>query len=197
MNDISLTSQLASPWGWIALRGLAAVCFGVMAFVWPELTLMALTVMWGAYVFLDGVLALMAAYRIRDQHKPVWPLVIVGLLGIAAGIVTFIWPDITAWSLLLLIAAWALVMGAFQIASAITIRKSIDNEWLLGLSGIVSMIFGIVMIMYPRAGALAVAWTIGAFAIPFGLLLITLGFRLRGYATMPESRTSNIPLRQN
>ena len=197
MNDISLTSQLASQWGWIALRGLAAVCFGVMAFVWPEPTLIALTVVWGAYVFLDGVLALMAAYRIRDQHKPVWPLVIVGLLGIAAGIVTFIWPDITAWSLLLLIAAWALVMGAFQIASAITIRKSIDNEWLLGLSGIVSMIFGIVMIMYPRAGALAVAWTIGAFAIPFGLLLIMLGFRLRRYATAPESRTSNIPLRQN
>ena len=197
MNDVSLRSQLARQWGWIALRGLAAVSFGVMAFVWPEPTLIALTVVWGAYVFLDGVLALMAAYRVRDQHKPVWPLVIVGVLGIAAGIVTFIWPDITAWSLLLLIAAWALVMGAFQIASAITIRKSIDNEWLLGLSGIVSMIFGVVMIAYPRAGALAVAWTIGTFAIPFGLLLIMLGFRLRGYANLPESRTNSIPLRQN
>ena len=123
----------------------------------------------------------MAAFRIRDQRKPLWPLVIVGLLGIAAGIVAFIWPDITAWSLLLLIAAWALVMGAFQIASAITIRKSINNEWPLGLSGIISMIFGVVMIAYPRAGALAVAWTIGTFAIPFGLLLIMLGFRFRRY----------------
>ena len=197
MSDISMTSQLASQWGWIALRGLAAVSFGVMAFVWPELTLIALTLVWGAYVFLDGVLALMAAYHIRRHRKPLWPLVIVGLLGIAAGTVTFVWPDITAGSLLLLIAAWALVMGAFQIASAITIRKSIDNEWLLGLSGIISIIFGVVMIAYPRAGALAVAWTIGTFAIPFGLLLIMLGFRLRGYSTLPESRTTNIPLRQN
>ena len=197
MNDVSLRSQLARQWDWITLRGVVALGFGVMAFVWPEPTLIALTRVWGAYVFLDGVLALMAAYRIRDQRKPLWPLLIVGVLGIAAGIVAFIWPDISAWSLLLLIAAWALVMGAFQIASAITIRKSIDNEWLLGLSGIISMIFGVVMIAYPRAGALAVAWTIGTFAIPFGLLLIMLGFRLRRYSMVPESRTNNIPLRQN
>jgi uncharacterized membrane protein HdeD (DUF308 family) len=197
MNDVYFRSQLASQWGWIALRGLAAVSFGVMAFVWPEPTLVALTLVCGAYVFVDGVIVLMAAFRIRDQHRPLWPLVIVGVLGVAAGAVTFVWPDITALSLLLVIAAWALVMGAFQIASAIHIRKTIDNEWMLGLSGVVSMIFGAMIFFYPQAGALAVAWMIGAFAIPFGLLLIMLGFRLRRYATLPESRTINIPLRQN
>jgi uncharacterized membrane protein HdeD (DUF308 family) len=197
MNDVSLPSQLASQWIWISLRGLAALSFGVMAFVWPEPTLVALTLVWGAYVFVDGVLALIAAFRIRDQDKPVWPLIIVGLLGIAAGAVTFVWPDITALSLLLLIAAWALVMGAFQIASAIHIRKTIDNEWMLGLSGVVSMIFGAVIIFYPQAGALAVAWMIGAFAIPFGVLLIMLGFRLRSYAMLRELRSNHIPLRQH
>ncbi len=197
MSNVSFPSQLASQWGWIALRGIAALSFGVMAFVWPEPTLVALTLVCGAYVFIDGIFALMAAFRIRDQHKPLWPLVIVGLLGVAAGVVTFVWPDITALSLLLLIAAWALVMGAFQIASAIHIRKTIDNEWMLGLSGVFAMIFGAVIIFYPQAGALAVAWMIGAFAIPFGLLLITFGFRLRRYAMLPESRPNNIPLRQN
>jgi uncharacterized membrane protein HdeD (DUF308 family) len=197
MNDVSFRSQLASQWGWIALRGLAALTFGVMAFVWPEPTLIALTFVWGAYAFFDGVLTLIAVFRIWEQRRPHWPLIIVGLLGITTGIVSFIWPNITAVSLLLLIAVWALTMGVFQIASAIHIRKSIENEWLLGLSGLVSIIVGLVIIVYPQAGALAVAWMIGAFAIPFGLLLIAFGFRLRSYVTLPEPGTSNSPLHQN
>jgi uncharacterized membrane protein HdeD (DUF308 family) len=197
MNDVSLSAQLARQWGWIALRGLVAVTFGVMAFVRPEPTLIALTLVWGAYVFVDGVLVLIAAFRIWDQRTTHWPLIFVGLLGITAGIVAFIWPNITAVSLLLLIAVWAIAIGALQIASAIHIRKSIDNEWLLGLSGVISMIFGAVIIAYPQAGALAVAWMIGAFAIPFGLLLLMFGFRLRGHGIVSGVSANITPLPHN
>jgi uncharacterized membrane protein HdeD (DUF308 family) len=197
MNDVSLGSYLARQWGWLVLRGLVAVAFGVMAFAWPEPTLIALTLVWGAYAFLDGVLVLIAAFRMWDQRATHWPLIIVGLLGMFAGIVTFIWPNITAVSLLLLIAVWAIAMGAFQIASAIQIRKSIDNEWSLGFSGVVSMIFGAVIIDYPQAGALAVAWMIGTFAIPFGLLLVAFGFRLRGHGIVSGVSAKIPPLPHN
>jgi uncharacterized membrane protein HdeD (DUF308 family) len=190
MNDTSLPSQLRSQWGWIALRGLVAVTFGVTAFVWPEPTLVILTMAWGAYAFLDGVLALVTAFRIQEGRRPLWPLAIVGLLGIVAGVVSLIWPEITAFSVLLLIGAWAIAMGAFQIASAIRIRKFIDNEWLLGFSGVVCMVFGAVMVVYPRVGALAIAWAIGAFALPFGFLLIALALRLRRDATRSAPRAS-------
>ena len=143
------------------------------------LTLAALVIVWGAYALADGVLALISAWRVRDQGKPFWPMAIVGLLGIAAGIVTFIWPGITALVLLLFIAAWAVVMGVFQIIAAIRLRKEIQNEWLLALSGILSVLFGIIMIVQPGAGALAVIWVIAAYAIVFGALLIWLGLRLK------------------
>ncbi len=197
MNDVSFRSAVVSQWVWIVLRGIAALAFGVMAFVWPEPTLIALTLVWGAYAFVDGVTALMAAFSSRDERKPFWPLLIVGLLGVTAGIVTFIWPNITAVTLLLLIAVWALTMGALQIASAIQIRKLIDNEWLLGLSGVVSMILGLVIILNPQAGALALAWMIGAFAIPFGLLLIAFGVRLRGHKIVSGARAKNVSLQHN
>lgn len=128
MNESSFLSHLTGRWGGISLRGLAAPSFGMTAFIWPEPTLVALTLSCGAYVVFDGVFAQMAAFRIRDQQKPLWPLVIVGLVGVSAGVATFIWPDITALSLLLLIAVWALVMGAFQIATAIRIRKTLEIE---------------------------------------------------------------------
>jgi uncharacterized membrane protein HdeD (DUF308 family) len=122
---------------------------------------------------------LVAAYRVRDRGKPFWSLVIVGLLGIAAGIVTFIWPGMTALLLLMFIAAWAVVMGIFQIVAAIRLRKEIQNEWLLGLSGVLSVLFGIIMFVQPGAGALAVIWVIAAYAMVFGILLIWLGLRLK------------------
>ena len=177
--EATMLEHLSRNWGWIVLRGVAAVLFGVLAFLWPGITLAALVIVWGAYALADGVLSLIAAYRVRDRGKPFWALVIVGLLGIAAGIVTFIWPGITALVLLMFIAAWAVVMGIFQILAAIRLRKEIQNEWLLGLSGILSVLFGIIMFVQPGAGALAVIWVIGAYAIVFGILLIWLGLRLK------------------
>ncbi|MDF0673120.1 MAG: HdeD family acid-resistance protein [Nitrospira sp.] len=179
MEHRHLLDHLAKNWGWIALRGAAAVIFGVLAFAWPGITLVILTLFFGAYAFTDGVFALVAAYRRREGHKAVWPLVLVGVLGVAAGVGTFLWPEMTALALLLFMAVWALSIGIFQIAAAIRLRKEIDKEWLLGASGALSVLFGLFMIASPGAGALAVVWMIAAYSIAFGLLLIALGFRLK------------------
>ena len=181
MEEVSNTmwSDLGRNWGWIVVRGIAAVIFGVLALVLPGITLAALVLLWGAYALADGIIALIAAFRIRDRGKPFWALVVVGILGVAAGILTFIWPGMTAIVLLAFIAAWSLVMGIFQIIAAVRLRKSIENEWLLGLSGLLSVIFGVLILINPGAGALAVIWVIGAYAIVFGVLLIALGLKLR------------------
>ncbi len=178
VND-TMWSDLGRNWGWILVRGIAAVIFGVLALVLPGITLAALVLLWGAYALADGIIALIAAFRIRDRGKPFWALLVVGILGIAAGILTFIWPGMTAIVLLAFIAAWSLVMGIFQIIAAVRLRKSIENEWLLGLSGLLSVIFGVLMLINPGAGALAVIWVIGAYAVVFGVLLIALGLKLR------------------
>jgi len=182
----TMWSDLGRNWGWIVVRGIAAVIFGVLALVLPGITLAALVLLWGAYALADGIIALIAAFRIRDRGKPFWALLVVGILGIAAGILTFIWPGMTAIVLLAFIAAWSLVMGIFQIIAAVRLRKSIEKEWLLGLSGLLSIIFGVLMLINPGAGALAVIWVIGAYAILFGVLLIALGVKLRSRTHHPS-----------
>ena len=177
-----LLGYLGHNWGWIVLRGVAAVLFGVLAIAWPGITLATLVIVWGAYALAEGLLTLIAAWQVRDEGRPFWSLVVVGLLGIAAGVITFLWPGITALTLLMIIAGWALIMGIFQIVAAIRLRKVIEREWLLGLSGVASVIFGVLMIISPGAGALAVLWLIAAYAIVFGVLLIVLGFRLRSFS---------------
>ncbi len=183
MAVASMLGNLARAWYWIVLRGLFAVLFGIFAFIWPGITLAALVLVWGVYAIADGVMALIAAYTMHEEGKPMASLIVVGILGIAAGIVTFLWPGMTALVLLLFIASWAVLMGIFEIAAAIRLRKHIENEWLLGLSGLVSILFGVLMFLQPGAGALAVIWLIGSFAIFFGILLIALGFRLKGLAS--------------
>ena len=192
MSHVRLLDQLSRNWGWVVLRGVAAVIFGVLAFVWPGITLVVLTLFFGVYVLTDGIFALMAAYRRREGRRPVWPLVLVGLLGVAAGITTFLWPEMTALLLLMFIAVWALFIGIFQIAAAIRLRKEIDNEWMLGASGALSVLFGVLMIASPGAGAVAVAWMIGAYSIAFGVLLIALGVRLRKVLGHVQRRTSHL-----
>jgi uncharacterized membrane protein HdeD (DUF308 family) len=178
----SILGNLARAWHWIVLRGVFALLFGIFAFIWPGITLAALVLVWGAYAIADGVMALIAAFTMHEEGKPMASLIIVGILGIAAGVVTFLWPGMTALILLLFIASWAVLMGVFEIAAAIRLRKHIENEWLLALSGLVSILFGVLLFLQPGAGALAVIWLIGSFAIFFGILLIALGFRLKGLA---------------
>jgi uncharacterized membrane protein HdeD (DUF308 family) len=179
MLEQQVVDQIGRHWGWVALRGVVAILFGLMALLMPAITLSALVLVWGAFALVDGVLALVAGVRIRDNGKPLWALIVVGLLGIAAGIVTFLYPGLTALVLLYIIAIWALVSGIFQVVAAIRFRKDIRNEWLLGLSGLVSILFGGMLIMQPGAGALALVWVIGAYAVFFGILLLVFSFRLK------------------
>lgn len=174
-----MLQDLKRNWGWIVARGVVGVLFGFLAFIWPAVTLAVLVLLWGVYALADGVLALVAAVRVRGSGKPFWTLLIVGVLGIIAGILTLFWPGITALVLLAFIAAWALAMGIFQIAAAIRLRKVIEGEWLLALSGVLAVIFGALMVWRPGAGALAVVWVIAWFAILFGVMQIALGFRLK------------------
>lgn len=167
----------SSWWAWV-LRGLAAIIFGVLAFVWPGITLTALVFLWGAYALVDGGFAIAAGVKAYGENKRWWVLLLEGILSVVAGVLAFAIPGITALVLLILIGAWAIVTGAFEIAAAIQLRKYIKGEWLLALAGIASALFGILMFVNPSAGAVAVVWLIGAYAVVFGFLLVALGLRL-------------------
>ena len=161
-------------WWALVLRGLTAIGFGVLAFVWPQITLTALV----AYALVDGAFAIAAGFKSHGDNKRWWVLLLEGILGVAAGLVAFLVPGITALALLILIAAWAMVTGAFEIAAAIQLRKHIKGEWLLALAGVASVLFALALLFNPAAGALALVWLIGAYSIVFGVLLIVLGVRL-------------------
>ena len=168
---------ISSNWWILALRGIFAVLFGICAFLWPGLTLGVLVILWGAFALTDGVVAVVAGARTRW-----WSLLILGLVGIVAGLIALFQPAITALALLVVIAAWAIVRGAFEIAAAIRLRKELSNEWLLILGGLASILFGILVLLFPGAGALSVVWIIGIYAFATGVLLLVLAFRLRGVA---------------
>ncbi|MBE7521668.1 MAG: HdeD family acid-resistance protein [Burkholderiales bacterium] len=174
-----LIRQLGDAWGWILLRGIASIAFGAMAFLWPGLTIVVLVIMWGAWAFVDGVTSLITAWKARDGGKPIWPLVLIGVLGIGAGLITFFAPGVAAATLLVFIAWWAIITGVFEIVHAIRVRKSIANEWMLILSGVLSVVVGIYMLSSPAGGALAIVWVIAAWSILFGVLLCSAAFRLR------------------
>ncbi|APW39770.1 hypothetical protein RD110_23330 [Rhodoferax koreense] len=161
------------------------MALGLLGFVMPGQTLQVLALCWGVYAFVDGFIALLTAYQIRERNRPWWSMALVGVVGVAAGLVSFIWPVATAVSLLLFIAVWAVLMGLFQIVTALRMRKSIQGEWMLVASGLISVLFGAAMIAAPAAGALAVVWLIAAYALVFGFLLVCVGLRLRGIAKMP------------
>ncbi len=174
---------LAKGWWLVLLRGIAGILFGVLAFAWPGLTLLTLVLFYGAYALIDGVIALGSAFTGSAKPIPTWWLILVGLSGIAAGVVTFAWPHITALLLILFIGAWAVVHGVFEIIGAIQLRHEIDNEWMLILAGVLSVIFGIAVMIAPGAGALGLIWAIAAYSIIFGVLLVGLAFRLRRHLT--------------
>jgi len=183
----------SSSWWAMALRGLAAILFGVLAFVWPRMTLTVLVFLWGAYALLDGVVAIAAGLKSHGEYKRWWVLLVEGILSLLAGVVAFIMPGITALVLLILIGAWAIFTGAFEIAAAIQMRKYITGEWLLALAGIASILFGVALLINPAVGALAVVWIIGAYSIVFGVLMVALGFKLKSL-THAEPRMTQRPI---
>lgn len=190
MGGLLILRAVARHWWILALRGLLAVIFGGLALLWPGPTLAALVLFFGAFALVDGVLALVVGVRSRW-----WGVVLLGLLGIAAGVLTFMRPGITALALLYLIAGWAIVRGVFEIVGAIQLRRELENEGLLVLAGLASIAFGVLIFLFPGAGALSVVWIIGAFAIWVGILMLFLAFRLKKLpdrlaAATPVSRVS-------
>jgi uncharacterized membrane protein HdeD (DUF308 family) len=174
-----MLATLARNWWAVVLRGVCAILFGLAAFAWPGLTLAVLILLWGAYALADGVLAVIWSFMARGRDSFPWGVFLAGLAAIVAGLFAFLSPGLTALALLYLIAAWAIVRGIFEIIAAFHLRKEIEHEWLLGLSGVVSIVLGVFLLARPGLGALAVMWWIGAFAILFGVLTIALGFRLK------------------
>jgi uncharacterized membrane protein HdeD (DUF308 family) len=173
-----LMHTLARYWWLVLLRGIAAIIFGVLAFIWPGITLITMVLFWGAFMLVDGVLALAHAIMGDDKGSRWW-LALIGVAGIAAGVLTFAAPGAAIVVLLLFIATWAIVLGVFQIIGAIRLRKEIDNEWTLVLGGVLSVLFGAVLVIAPAVGILALVWVIGVYAIAFGILLVMLAFKLK------------------
>ena len=186
-----MLAELARNWWILAIRGVAAILFGIGAFLWPEITLTVLVLLFGAYALVDGIFAVIAGIAARKQQERWWMMILEGIAGIIIGVLTFLYPSITALVLLFFIAAWAIVTGAFEIAAAIRLRREIEGEWLLILAGILSIIFGVLLVILPGPGALALIWLIGSYAIVFGILMLVLAFRLRslGDTLRPASGT--------
>jgi uncharacterized membrane protein HdeD (DUF308 family) len=143
---------------------------------WPGITLMVLVVVFGIYVIIEGVLSLVAAFNNRWMRSW-WILLLEGLSGIVIGCVAFIWPGLTAVVLLIFIAIWAIFTGLLEIGAAIQLRKEIQGEWILALTGVLSILIGLILLINPGAGALAVVWLIGIYALMFGGLLTFLGLK--------------------
>ncbi|MGE0128419.1 MAG: HdeD family acid-resistance protein [Blastocatellales bacterium] len=170
---------MARNWWTLALRGLFAVLFGFAAFIWPGITLFLLVMLFGGYALANGIVALISAFSRGAGRERWWALLLEGIIGIVVGVLTFIWPGLTAMGLLYLIAFWAFVTGVLEIITAIRLRREITGEWLMALIGILSIVLGALLVMNPLAGALSVVWLIGAYAFAIGVLMIGLAFKLR------------------
>ena len=182
VSEPGLLRSLADNWWLLLLRGIAAIAFGVLAFVWPGLTLVTLTLLWGAYALMDGIIAICAAFNASDGDAgPRWWLGLSGVVSILAGVVTFYYTGTTTLVLLMFIAVWAIIIGALQIWGAIALRKVLQQEWLLILNGVLSIAFGVILMAQPGPGALAFVWMIAWYAIIFGGLYIALALKLKQY----------------
>jgi uncharacterized membrane protein HdeD (DUF308 family) len=171
----------ARNWWSLAIRGLLAVIFGVLAFLAPGAALTGLTLAFGAYALVAGSFAIAFAVRAGRADERWGAVLFEGIVGVVAGIFTFLMPTMTALVLVTLIAAWSILTGAAQIATAIRLRKTIRHEWFLALAGIASIAFGVILLIAPVAGAIVLTWWIGAYALVFGILQIVLAFKLRGW----------------
>src|SRR6266702_5997420 len=178
-----LIETLKRHWWVPVLRGIAAIIFGIIAFVYHGLAIAVLVLLFGAWVLVDGVFRVIGAIGHRASD-PDWGFhLIIGILGIIIGFLTFHAPRITALALVIYIAAWALMIGATEIALAVRLRREIKGEWFLILMGLASIVFALLLLWNPLPGALALVWLIGSYAIVFGILGIILGFRLRSLPT--------------
>jgi uncharacterized membrane protein HdeD (DUF308 family) len=186
-----MLSSITRNWWLVALRGTLAVIFGAAAFVWPGLTFEVLVLLFGAYALVDGVIVLSFGLMAAGDGQRWWPLVLGGVVGIATGVLTFVQPAAMALALVYVIGAWAIVTGILEIVAAIRLRKVITSEWLMGFSGVLSIVFGALALAQPGSGALALVFLFGFYAILAGISQISLGFRLRGLGESLQPRTQS------
>lgn len=175
-----MLNAMARNWWLFALRGVFAILFGLMAWIWPGMTLQVLTLIFAFYAFVDGIFTIYSAFSRSRQEQRGW-LLVEGILETLAGIITFIWPAITVLALLYIIAAYAFITGILEIVFAIQMRRLINNEWVLILTGALSIIFSIILVIWPGASLLSFVWLIGIYAILYGILLIAMAFRLNNW----------------
>jgi len=175
-----MLEKFTQNWWMYAVRGVVAVIFGVLALIWPGQTLQALVLVFGAYALVDGIFAIFAGIASHRYFERWWAVLLEGIVGVVIGLLTFFWPNITALVLLYFIAGWALITGIFEIVAAIQLRSVITGEWMMILGGLLSIIFGILLFVFPGAGAVSLVWLIGIYAVVFGISEIFFAFRLRG-----------------
>ena len=187
MNTVEkqLATILSRNWWVLLLRGLIAIVFGVLVWFQPGISLVALVLLFGAYTLADGILGIWTAVTGRKEHEHWWVLLLWGLIGVGVGILTFLVPGVTALALLFYIAIWAIATGVLEIVAAIRLRREITGEWLLIVGGLASVVFGVLLMARPAAGALALLWLIGTYAVIFGVLLVILAFKARTFGKQP------------
>jgi uncharacterized membrane protein HdeD (DUF308 family) len=189
-EEVIMRPVLVKNWWSLVFRGVLGIVFGLVALAWPGITLGALVLLFGAYALMAGIVSIVGAVRAAEAHDRWGALILEGLVGIAAAVITIAWPAITALALAYLIAGWAIVIGVLEIVVAVRLRKYISREWLLALGGAASTIFGILIAIAPIAGALVIAIWVGAYAFVFGLIMVALGFRLRSSRNAPQAGPS-------
>ncbi len=178
--------EYVNHWWVIALGGLLGILFGLIALVWPQVTLLALVYVFAAFAVADGLLTLYFSIATHKQDERWGMLAASGIVEIVLGVLIFIWPQITAQVFVFLVAAWAIMTGIFEVVAATEFRDVISDGWLLILAGILSVAFGVLLIVYPSAGAISLVWIIGLYAMVAGILDIVFAFRLRGLAQKVE-----------
>ena len=171
---------LARNWWTLVVRGGIAIVFGLLAMILPLATLVGLVWLFGAYAFIDGLFAIAAAVR-GSAARAWWMWLLEGIAGLVIGLVSFVWPGLTAVALVYIIAAWALLTGVLEIVAAIRLRKEITGEWWLAAGGVLSIVLGAILAVAPGAGAVALIWLLGVYAILFGVILLGLGYKLRHF----------------
>lgn len=176
MESLVVSTHMGQRWWMLLLRGILAVLFGIVSFAWPGPVILVLTTVFAVYAFIDGVLALAAGLHGR------WPFLIgLGIIGIIAGLVAFFFPSVAVLTFLFIIGAWAIIRGAAEIATAVQLRNVIANEWSLIMGGILSVLFGVLLLARPHIGALSVLWIIGTYAVIIGVLLVIHSFRVKNH----------------
>ena len=179
--------MVSGNWWAMVLRGIAAVLFGLAALFWPGMTLLVLLVVFAVYALVDGLLAIVAGIRSPAGRR--WLLLAEGALGLLAGLVVLFWPGTTALVLVYVISAWAIFTGLLKVVMAISFRRQIENGWLMGLGGALSVLFGVILGFLPGAGLVTLVWLVGIYALILGGALIVLGFLDRGH---PQANVSRV-----